>query len=67
MSEHAGDFSISRWCAWAPGVVDRADWGGWIAGKRSDGGEQPDVSFLPALLRRRLDRVGRMALHVARH
>jgi len=27
--------------------------------------DQPDVSFLPALLRRRLDRYGRMALHTA--
>ncbi|MGH8282614.1 MAG: beta-ketoacyl synthase chain length factor [Gammaproteobacteria bacterium] len=67
MSERAGDFSINRWCAWAPGVTDGPDWRDWIAGKRSDVGEQPNVSFLPALLRRRLDRVGRMALHVAWH
>ncbi len=65
VSERAGDFSISRWRAWAPGVADRPDWRDWITGKRRDAGEQPDVSFLPALLRRRLDRVGRMALHVA--
>lgn len=36
-----------------------------MGGKRIETGKLPDVSFLPALLRRRLDRVGRMALYVA--
>ena len=63
-----GIFSISSWCAWAPGVQDSSAWRAWIRGERIPApDQQPDVSFLPALLRRRLDRVGRMALHVAWH
>jgi hypothetical protein len=68
MTEKSTTFCISNWYAWAPGVQDFSAWGGWISGKRIENVDlQPDVSFLPALLRRRLDRVGRMALHVAWH
>jgi Beta-ketoacyl synthase, N-terminal domain len=66
VTEGVGVFCISRWCAWAPGVQDLSAWHAWIGGTRFDTpDQQPDVSFLPALLRRRLDRAGRMALHVA--
>lgn len=58
-------FRISRWRAWAPGVTTAADWSAWLAGKPADDNAQADVSQLPALLRRRLDRLGRMALHTA--
>lgn len=58
------DFTISRWHAWAPGVETAADWHTWLAGGIfATPDAQPDVSQLPALLRRRLDRLGRMALH----
>jgi hypothetical protein len=64
--EHAGDFVIRRWQAWAPGIESATDWGAWLARKVTAPTEaQPDVSQLPALLRRRLDRLGRMALHTA--
>jgi len=66
VTEGIGRFCISRWSAWAPGVQDLSAWHAWIRGTRFEApDQQPDVSFLPALLRRRLDRVGRMALHVA--
>lgn len=58
-------FRISRWRAWAPGVQSAADWRAWLTGKPIDDNAPPDVSQLPALLRRRLDRLGRMALHTA--
>ncbi len=66
MAEEMEGFSIDRWSAWAPGVQNLPAWRAWIRGERLATPDQsPDVSFLPALLRRRLDRVGRMALHVA--
>lgn len=37
-------------------------WAGW---KPDSANETPDIRFLPALLRRRLDRLGRMTLHAA--
>lgn len=62
--ENIGGFSISRWRAWAPEMESAADWDAWLAGKAQNAADaQPDVSQLPALLRRRLDRLGRMALH----
>lgn len=59
-------FAISRWHAWAPGVQHPANWKNWLNGECSTPADvQPDVSQLPPLLRRRLDRLGRMALHTA--
>ena len=64
--EHTGDFVISRWQAWAPGIESATDWGAWLAGEvAAPADTQPEVNQLPALLRRRLDRLGRMALHTA--
>lgn len=66
LSDCTGKFGIARWQAWAPGIEGDADWDLWLNGKRSaDADAQADVSHLPALLRRRLDRQGRMALHTA--
>ncbi|MGH8369742.1 MAG: beta-ketoacyl synthase chain length factor, partial [Gammaproteobacteria bacterium] len=59
-------FGIARWRAWAPGISDSQDWSAWINGRLAPApDDQPDVSYLPGLLRRRLDRHGRMALHTA--
>jgi hypothetical protein len=42
------------------------DWRSWLSGELVPApDDQPDVSYLPALLRRRLDRPGRMALCTA--
>jgi hypothetical protein len=60
-------FRIEQWRAWAPGLDSAADWHAWQQAPFApqDGGEQPDVDFLPALQRRRLSRLARMAFHVA--
>jgi len=59
-------FGVSRWQAWAPGVSDPAGWRAWLKDEgEADPEALPDVSQLPPLLRRRLDRCGRMALHTA--
>lgn len=59
-------FYIKRWNAWIPGVHSREDWCQWAAGERSLAmGDQPVISAIPAMLRRRLSPLGRMALAVA--
>ncbi|HEX4300934.1 MAG TPA: beta-ketoacyl synthase chain length factor [Gammaproteobacteria bacterium] len=66
VSDNTGYFGIARWQAWAPGVTDTAAWQRWLPDGHSPEPEaQPDVSYLPGLLRRRLDRPGRMALSTA--
>jgi hypothetical protein len=59
-------FVLRRWAAWAPGIESEADWLGWARapGILSEEGA-PDVSFLPALQRRRCDQLSRMMLYVA--
>lgn len=65
-ADFTGVFDIARWRAWAPGVQSPDDWHAWLQGTLvAPPDAQPDVSFLPGLLRRRLDRPGRMALHTA--
>lgn len=65
-TDHTADFGIARWKAWAPGVEDASGWQSWLNSSDSSMPDsQPDVNFLPAMLRRRLDRHGRMALHTA--
>lgn len=59
---------LRGWAAWAPGVTDEAAWRAWSRAPDAralgrDG--QPDVGFVPALLRRRCTRLTRMMLHVA--
>lgn len=58
--------SVRRWSAWAPGVYGLDQWHEWAAGERQFcNDEQPDVSFVPPLLRRRLSKETRMAFRVA--
>ncbi|MFJ2984432.1 MULTISPECIES: beta-ketoacyl synthase chain length factor [unclassified Pseudomonas] len=59
-------FDISQWRAWAPGLDTPADWQAWALGSLSPqrDGPAPDVSFLPALQRRRLSHLARMAFAV---
>ena len=61
------ELAVVRWSAWAPGLSTQADWEKWAAGKRdlSPRSEKPDVSFVPAMLRRRLSSLSRMVFHVA--
>ena len=59
-------FNIAQWRAWAPGLASVDDWKQWSRDPallpQSD--EAPDVSFLPAMQRRRLGRMARMAFAV---
>lgn len=62
----AVQFSISRDAAWAPGVETPHAWGEWAEGKATIGtASDPTVQAMPAMLRRRLGFLGKMALHVA--
>ncbi|HEX5314805.1 MAG TPA: beta-ketoacyl synthase chain length factor [Gammaproteobacteria bacterium] len=61
-----GALAIARWQAWTPDAREDGDWAAWFEGRRNaQEAAQPDVSFLPAMLRRRLERSGRMSLAVA--
>lgn len=60
------DFSLREWSAWAPGLESVAAWKSWSAAPFAiprDG--EPALPGVPAMLRRRADRFGRMALRVA--
>ena len=59
-------FNIAQWRAWAPGLESAAAWQAWcqdpVLLPASEAA--PDVSFLPAMQRRRLSRLARMAFSV---
>lgn len=60
------DFTIEKWCAWAPGVESQSEWLAWANNEREiQLSGSPDVKFVPAMLRRRLSLLSRMALFVA--
>ena len=67
-------FRIEQWRAWAPGLESVDDWRNWCSAPArlpvdqsavEPSAAQPDVSFLPAMQRRRLSHLARMAFHVA--
>lgn len=59
-------FSINAWAAWAPGLTDQAAWLDWFAAPYAVlGDEMPALSEMPAMMRRRVERLGRAALQVA--
>jgi len=58
--------SVERWAAWASGVEGDAGWRAWARSPRAPmPADPPDVSFLPALQRRRCDALARSMLYVA--
>ena len=58
-------FDIRQWAAWAPGLETDEQWRSWADAPFVPCGEQvPDVSGVPAMQRRRLNRLTRMAFHV---
>ena len=61
------DLRIAEWRAWGPGLDTAEAWQDWVDAPcvPAEQGEQPDCSFLPAMQRRRLSRMARIALHVA--
>ncbi|MEX1036429.1 MAG: beta-ketoacyl synthase chain length factor [Sneathiella sp.] len=60
-------FAVQRWVAWAPELNSPAAWQDWARGDADipDTDDAPDVRDLPAGLRRRLSRIGKIALRVA--
>ncbi|AMB87451.1 3-oxoacyl-ACP synthase [Pseudomonas agarici] len=60
------NFNIAQWGAWAPGLESVADWQVWSRQPTvlAPSDAAPDVSFLPAMQRRRLSRLARMAFSV---
>ncbi|MEC4241538.1 beta-ketoacyl synthase chain length factor [Pseudomonas sp. DSV-1] len=60
------NFNIAAWRAWAPGLDSVADWQAWSQQPSvlAASNAAPDVSFLPAMQRRRLSRLARMAFSV---
>ena len=60
------NFNIAAWRAWAPGLDNVADWQAWSQQPQAIAASDasPDVSFLPAMQRRRLSRLARMAFSV---
>lgn len=61
-------FSVEAWSAFAPGLVSQAEWLAWARQPRlPEGDEVPALAEMPAMQRRRLEKLGRMALQVAWH
>lgn len=59
-------FSVKQWSAWAPGLVDQDAWRAWArAPWRPTGDETPALAEVPAMQRRRIERLGRMAIQTA--
>jgi hypothetical protein len=59
-------FSVKEWAAWAPGLVDQAAWSAWAPAPWVPVGEEtPALSEVPAMQRRRIERLGRMAIQTA--
>lgn len=59
-------FSVKEWSAWAPGLVERDAWHAWAAAPWvPQGDETPALAEVPAMQRRRIERLGRMAIQTA--
>lgn len=59
-------FSVQRWAAWAPGLAHPADWEAWLAKPHPLPAEgTPALTEMPSMMRRRVDRLGRIALQAA--
>jgi hypothetical protein len=60
------EFVISSWTAYAPGISDADAWKAWAGAPWPTAGcDSPELHEAPAMLRRRLSPLGRMAFHVA--
>lgn len=59
-------FAVLDWAAWAPGLSDRLQWMQWKANPALPSGtDAPALEQVPAMLRRRMDQLARMAIEVA--
>lgn len=60
------DFDILNWSAWAPGLTTRAAWEAWAKAPTTPvGAETPPLTEVPAMQRRRVEKLGRLAVQVA--
>lgn len=63
------EFLIRQWAAYAGALTDPAEWSDWASRPLSpppqDTTTVPALSDMPAMMRRRIDRLGRMACQVA--
>jgi hypothetical protein len=60
------EFAINAWAATAPGLATPSQWQAWASEPRLPQGDDiPPVAQMPAMLRRRLGPLGRMAAQVA--
>lgn len=60
------EFTVTEWAAWAPGLQTREAWLAWAGAPAPPQGEDsPALAEVPALQRRRIDRLGRMAIQAA--
>lgn len=60
------EFTVADWAAWAPGLTGAEDWRAWA--KRPylpHGDDTPPLAEVPAMQRRRIERLGRMAMQAA--
>ncbi|MCX9157664.1 beta-ketoacyl synthase chain length factor [Niveibacterium sp. 24ML] len=54
------------WSAWSPGLDVRSAWRDWAeTGVHAQGDDEPALPEVPAMIRRRADRLARMSLRVA--
>ena len=60
-------FSVAAWAAWAPGLTTPEAWTEWARlGHRAPvGADTPPLTEVPAMARRRIEKMGRLAYQVA--
>lgn len=60
-------FSVNHWAAWAPGLTSPEAWRAWAQAPAvaPRGSETPPLTEVPAMARRRVERLGRPAFQVA--
>ena len=59
-------FHVKQWAAWAPGLTTSEAWLAWAPAPFAPvGPEVPALPDVPAMARRRIERLGRLAYHVA--
>ena len=60
------EFVVADWAAWAPGLACQQDWRAWATAPWLPRGEDtPALAAIPAMQRRRIERLGRMAIQTA--
>jgi hypothetical protein len=66
MAAMTSGFTIKDWAAFAPGIASRAEWMAWAGAPFLPEGEAtPALAEMAPMQRRRVDKLGRMALQVA--